>query len=96
MAVTKKDLAFSIHEKLGFSQRESADIVDYFFDTVKTALQKGNSVKLPHFGSLYVKERKPRKGRNPATGEEVGIPSRNEVVFKPSRILRTRVNSKPD
>ncbi len=94
MAITKKDLADPINTKLGFSKREAADIVDYFFDTVKNSLKKGNSVKLPRFGSLYVKKRKPRKGRNPSTGEVVEIPSRNEVVFKSSRILRTAAGSK--
>ncbi len=96
MAVTKKNMADSIHANLGLSKRESADIVDYFFQTVKEALKEGNSVKLPRFGTLHVKKRKPKKGRNPATGEEVFIPPRNDVVFKPSRILRDKANSKTD
>jgi len=96
MAVTKEKLADSIHKKLGFSKRESADIVEYFFDTLKKTLQKGDSVKLHRFGSLHVKERKPRKGRNPATGEIIEIPSRNEAVFKPSRILRALTNYEAD
>ncbi len=94
--MTKKELADSIHAKLGLSKRESADIVDYFFDTMKTALKKGGSVKLPRFGSFYVKKRKPKKGRNPVTGEVIEIPSRNEVVFKPSRVLRAAADSGPD
>ncbi len=96
MAVTKKEIADLIHKKLGFSKRESADIVEYFFDTLKKSLQKGDWVKLHRFGSLYVKKRKPRKGRNPATGEIIKIPSRNEVVFKPSRTLREQTNYKKD
>lgn len=91
-ATTKKDLAELIHARLGLSRRESSDIVDYFFDTVKKALMKGEPVKLPGFGSLHVKERRPRKGRNPSTGEVIDIPSRNEVVFTPSRVLRARLN----
>ena len=92
-ATTKKDLAELVHARIGLSRRESSDIVDYFFATVKKALLKGETVKLPGFGSLRVKERKPRKGRNPSTGEVIAIPSRNEAVFTPSRILRTRLNS---
>lgn len=95
-AITKKDLAELIHARLGLSRRESSDIVDYFFDTARKALLKGEPVKLPRFGSLHVKERRPRKGRNPSTGEVINIPSRNEVVFTPSRILRARLNSGAD
>lgn len=96
MALTKKQLANSIHSKLGLSKRESADIVDCFFDILKDNLKKGNSVKLPLFGSLYVKKRSPRKARNPSTGETVEVPPRNETVFKSSRVLRAETNSKPD
>lgn len=94
--MTRKDLADAIHGKLGFSKRESSDIVDYFFDTVKNALKKGDPVKLPRFGSFYVKKTKAKKGRNPVTGEVVDIPPRSKIAFKPSRILRAAANSKPD
>lgn len=87
-------MADSIHFKLGLSKRESADIVGYFFDIIKKNLKEGKPVKLPRFGSLYVKKRKSRKGRNPATGENVSIAPRNDVVFRPSRILRARTDSK--
>ena len=94
--VTKKDLAEHIHGRLGLSKRESADIVDYFFSTIKKSLRKGEPVKLSRFGTLQVKQRKPRKGRNPSTGQSIEIPSRNEVVFRPSRILRARMSSGKD
>ncbi len=93
--MTKKDLSETIHQRIGLSKRESADIVDFFFTLIKTGLVRGESVKIPRFGSFRVQKRKARKGRNPSTGEPIQIAERNTVVFKPSRFLRNAINKKP-
>ncbi len=91
--MTKKELADVIHRKIGLSKRESAEIVDFFFNTVKDRLTKGEGIKMPRFGSFRVQRRKSRKGRNPATGETILIAERKAVVFKPSRFLRDALNA---
>ncbi len=82
----------AIHEKVGFSKRETASIVDAAFEQLKTSLVKGDSVMISGFGTLSVRERKARKGRNPQTGEAITLPSRKVVAFKVSRVLKERVN----
>ena len=91
--ITRKDLAKAINEKLGFSQRSAEEIVDTVFSTMKETLINGESIKLVHFGTLSVRKKTPRKGRNPRTGETMEICSRSMVTFKPSKGLRTKINS---
>lgn len=91
--ITRKDLAKAIHEKLGFSQRSAEEIVDTVFSTMKNVLLTGESIKLVHFGTLSVRKKTPRKGRNPRTGEAMEISSRSMVTFKPSKGLRMRINN---
>lgn len=90
--MTKKELAEIIHAKIGLSMRESTEIVEFFFETVKGRLGNGESIKIPKFGSFRIQKRKPRKGRNPATGETIEITERKAIVFKPSRFLRDALN----
>jgi len=92
--MTKKELSEKIHRKIGLSKRESAEIVEYFFELLKDNLTKSNGIKLPRFGSFRVQQRKARKGRNPSTGDTIEIGSRKAVVFKPSRFLRDAMDSK--
>lgn len=92
--MTKKELSEKIHRKIGLSKRESAEIVEYFFELLKNDLTAGNGIKLPRYGSFRVQQRKARKGRNPSTGETIEIGSRKAVVFKPSRFLRDAMDSK--
>ena len=92
--MTKKELSEKIHRKIGLSKRESAEIVEYFFELLKNNLTEGNGIKLPRFGSFRVQQRKARKGRNPSTGDTIEIGSRKAVVFKPSRFLRDAMDSK--
>ena len=92
--MTKKELSEKIHRKIGLSKRESAEIVEYFFELLKNNLTQGDGIKLPRFGSFRVQQRKARKGRNPSTGDTIEIGSRKAVVFKPSRFLRDAMDSK--
>jgi integration host factor subunit alpha len=91
--ITRKDLAKAINEKLGFSQRSAEEIVDTVFSTMKETLINGESIKLVHFGTLSVRKKTPRKGRNPRTGDTMEICSRSMVTFKPSKGLRMKINS---
>ena len=91
--ITRKDLAKAINEKLGFSQRSAEEIVDTVFSTMKETLINGESIKLVHFGTLSVRKKTPRKGRNPRTGEPMEICSRSMVSFKPSKGLRMKINT---
>ncbi|MCK4390235.1 MAG: integration host factor subunit alpha [Desulfobacterales bacterium] len=90
--MNKKTIVEAIHQKVGFSRRETAAIVDAAFELLKTALAKGEPVMISAFGKFSVRERKARKGRNPQTGETVTIPARKVVTFKTSRVLKERIN----
>ena len=90
--VTRKELATSVTEKLGISQRNAAEIVDTVFAALKDTLASGESIKLVQFGSLKVRDKAPRRGRNPKTGESVTIAKRQMITFRPSGQLRDRLN----
>ena len=90
--VTRKELATSVTEKLGISQRNAAEIVDTVFAALKDTLASGESIKLVQFGSLKVRDKAPRRGRNPKTGESMTIAKRQMITFRPSAQLRDRLN----
>jgi nucleoid DNA-binding protein len=94
--MTKKDLANILNKNLGISLKETAKIVDKFFDLIVKNLSQGKDVKLPGFGSIKIQERKPRLGRNPTTGEPIQIAQRKAIVFRPSKDLKKRLNSLRD
>src|SRR2546428_14030382 len=91
----KADLATEIYEKVGVSKKEAADLVELVLDTIKSVLQKGESFKIAGFGNFIVRSKGPRKGRNPRTGEEIGINPRRVVTFRPSQIFKKYVNKPP-
>jgi integration host factor subunit alpha len=91
--ITRKDLAKAINEKLGFSQRSAEEIIDTVFSTMKATLIDGESIKLVHFGTLSIRKKTPRRGRNPRTGDAMEISRRSMVTFKPSKRLRMKINS---
>ena len=77
--MTKKDLAGVLYSEIGFSRRESAEIVNFFFELIRERLMAGEEVKLPGFGTFRVMRRKSRIGRNPSTGRG------SRHTFPPSR-----------
>lgn len=91
--VTRADLTEAIYREIGLSRTESAALVESILDHVVKALVDGNSVKLSKFGTFSVREKRQRMGRNPKTGREVPITKRRVLVFKPSNVLKDRVNS---
>ena len=91
-SVIRADLAESIYQQIGLSRRESADIVATILEEVSLSLEKGETVKISSFGSLSVRSKSERIGRNPKTGQEVPITPRRVLSFRPSHILRDRLN----
>jgi len=91
--VTRADLAEAVYREIGLSRTESSELVESVIDHVSEALLRGEQVKLAGFGTFSLRDKKERMGRNPKTGKEVPITSRRVLVFKPSQILRERVDS---
>ncbi len=90
--VTRADLAEAVYQKVGLSRSESAELVETVLSEMSDALVKGEVVKLSSFGSFLVRSKGERIGRNPKTGIEVPITPRRVMVFKPSNILKGRIN----
>jgi integration host factor subunit alpha len=94
MTLTKDHLVSSIGNRLGISKFESSRIVESVLETVKTSLSNGEDVLISGFGKFSVKKKAPRKGRNPATGEDLPLDARTVVTFKSSPVMRERVNGR--
>ncbi|OKL43646.1 integration host factor subunit alpha [Pseudovibrio exalbescens] len=90
--VTRADLCEAVYQKVGLSRTESAELVEKVLSEISTSLERGESVKLSSFGSFVVRSKGERIGRNPKTGEEVPISPRRVMVFKPSNVLKQRIN----
>lgn len=90
--MTKADIIEQIYEKVGFSKKESAEIVELVFDTMKQTLERGEKIKISGFGNFVVRAKRPRVGRNPQTGEEIEITARRVLTFRPSQVLKTALN----
>jgi len=93
VAMTKADIVEALYEKVGFSKKEAADLVEMVFDTLKDTLAKGQKIKISGFGNFVVREKRSRVGRNPQTGQSIEISARRVLTFRPSQVLRTEVNS---
>ena len=91
--MTKADIVENVYEKLGvYSKKESADIVECVFDTVKDTLGEGAKLKISGFGNFVVREIAERVGRNPKTGDKITITARRVLTFKPSQVLKNALN----
>jgi integration host factor subunit alpha len=91
MTMTKAELADLLFEKVGLNKREAKDMVEAFFEEVRTALETGDSVKLSGFGNFQLRDKPQRPGRNPKTGEEIPITARRVVTFHASHKLKATV-----
>jgi integration host factor subunit alpha len=89
--MTKAELADALFERLGLNKREAKDMVDGFFDEIRQALERGESVKLSGFGNFQLRDKPQRPGRNPKTGEEIAITARRVVTFHASQKLKAAV-----
>ena len=90
--MTKRDIVAAIYEKVGISKRESSDVVESVFEVLKEVLENGEEAKISGFGTFRVKEKSPRKGRNPQTGEGITITARSVLTFKPGQVLKKSMN----
>ncbi len=91
--LTKAELAETLSETFGFNKREAKLLVDAFFEEIRATLASGEQVKLSGFGNFELRDKNPRPGRNPRTGEPVPIEARRVVTFKPGQKLRTHVEN---
>lgn len=90
--MTKADLAEKIYEKLSCQKREAVELVELVMETLKDAIATEGHVKISGFGNFVVRQKADRTGRNPQTGETITITSRKVLTFKPSVILKNRIN----
>jgi integration host factor subunit alpha len=91
--MTKAEIIDAVYEKVGgFSKKESAEIVEAVFDTMKEVLADGKKIKISGFGNFVVRAKKQRIGRNPQTGAPIPISARRVLTFKPSQVLKGILN----
>ena len=91
--LTRADLAEAVVRKVGLPRNESQDLVELVLNEISTALSQGEPVKLSSFGSFGIRQKGERIGRNPKTGKEVPITPRRVLVFRPSNIMKDRINA---
>ncbi len=91
--MNKGEMTVTVAEKAGLEKGQAAAAIDAFLEAVKEALQRGERVSLIGFGTFQVVQREARMGRNPKTGEQIEIPAKKQVKFKPGKALSDSVNS---
>jgi integration host factor subunit alpha len=94
MTLTKIQIVESIHNQIGIPKNKSTEIVETLLEIIKSSLASGEDVLISNFGRFCVKEKAERKGRNPATGDDLMLKPRKVVTFRCSGKLRDRVNEK--
>ena len=93
MTLTKSDIVEDLNNKIGLNKREAKELVDMLFDDIKNLLSEGHDVKLSGFGNFQLRDKSPRPGRNPRTGEDVEISARRVVTFKSGQKLKESVKT---
>jgi len=94
MALTKAQVVESIQNQTGFPKNRSSEIVETFLEIIKTTLESGEDVLISNFGKFCIKQKDERKGRNPATGNDMMLALRKVVTFKCSGNLRDKINER--
>ncbi len=92
-ALTKSEMAERLYEELGLNKREAKEIVELFFEEIRSCLEGNEQVKLSGFGNFDLRDKSQRPGRNPKTGEEIPISARRVVTFRPGQKLKARVEA---
>lgn len=91
--LTRADLSEAVYQEVGLSRNESADLVESVLGEISDSLVKGENIKISSFGSFLVRQKSGRIGRNPKTGEEVPIEPRRVLAFRPSQVMKAKINS---
>ena len=91
--VTRADLAEAVHEEVGLTRQDCAELVERTLELTVQALEQGEQVKLSGFGNFDLRSKNQRPGRNPKTGEEIPISARRVVTFRPGQKLKARVEA---
>ncbi|WP_194755539.1 integration host factor subunit alpha [Aliidiomarina indica] len=91
MALTKAEIAEHLFEKVGINRRDAKELVEQFFEEIRTTLESGQQVKISGFGNFDLRDKAERPGRNPKTGEDIPISARRVVTFKPGQKFKARV-----
>jgi len=92
MTLTKANIADAVAEQIGYTKNQSIYRIEILLELIKRSLESGEDVLVSGFGKFCVKEKRERKGRNPATGEDMMLEPRRVVTFRCSRQLRERIN----
>ena len=92
MTLTKAQIVDLIHEKLPFPKNKSTDVIEGLIEIIKRTLENGEDVLISGFGKFCVKDKRQRRGRNPATGDDLMLSQRKVVTFKCSGKLREKIN----
>lgn len=92
-SLTKAEMAERLFDEIGLNKREAKEMVESFFDEIRTCLSQNEQVKLSGFGNFDLRDKRERPGRNPKTGEEVPISARRVVTFRPGQKLKENVET---
>ena len=92
MTLTKANIVNTIHDELGFPKNRSAELIEILLEQIKSTLDNGQDVLISGFGKFCVKDKKARRGRNPATGDDMMLSQRRVVTFRCSHLLREKIN----
>ena len=93
MTLTKSDIVEDLNNEIGLNKREAKELVDLLFNDIKNLLSEGHEVKLSGFGNFQLRDKSPRPGRNPRTGEDVEVSARKVVTFKSGQKLKESVKT---
>jgi integration host factor subunit alpha len=94
MTLKKEDIVTQLYDRTGITKAESKQAVESLFEIMKETLERGEDVKVSGFGKFQVKEKGERRGRNPRTGDDMGLRERRVLVFRTSPVLREKINSR--
>ena len=92
--LTKGDMYSGLYGQMGYSRQGAAELINSVFDIIKQKLCSNHNVRLSGFGNFLLKDKKPRRGRNPQTGRAITIKGRRVMTFCPSPVLKKKVNGR--
>ena len=92
MTLTKADLIDAVYNQVGFSRTKSTQVVESLLENIKATLEKGEDVLISGFGKFSTRDKTKRRGRNPATGEDLLLKERRIIMFRCSSVLRDKIN----